>query len=82
LITSAVHMPRAVGSFRMAGWTIIPYPVDYNLMPENKFRFRFNLQSGLSSAAWGIHEWLGLLMYRLTGRTDALFPAPTGALIG
>ncbi|MDP6804749.1 MAG: YdcF family protein [Rhodospirillales bacterium] len=76
LITSAVHMPRAAGSFRMAGWTIIPYPVDYNLLPENNFTLRFNLQGGLSSAAWGIHEWLGLLAYRLTGRTDALFPGP------
>jgi hypothetical protein len=22
------------------------------------------------------HEWMGLLAYRLTGKTDALFPAP------
>jgi uncharacterized SAM-binding protein YcdF (DUF218 family) len=29
LITSAWHMPRAVGCFRTAGWTILPYPVDY-----------------------------------------------------
>ena len=81
LITSAVHMPRAVGSFRAAGWTIIPYPVDYNLLPGNNFTLRFNLRGGLSSAGSGIHEWLGLLMYRFTGRTDALYPAPRGAMI-
>lgn len=30
LVTSAFHMPRAVGSFRKVGWPVIPYPVDYN----------------------------------------------------
>ena len=28
-MTSALHMPRSVGSFRAAGWQIVPYPVDY-----------------------------------------------------
>lgn len=30
LITSAVHMPRAMATFRKAGWNVTPYPVDYN----------------------------------------------------
>jgi hypothetical protein len=25
---------------------------------------------------FSIREWIGLLAYRLTGKTDALFPAP------
>ena len=29
LITSAEHMPRAMGVFRQAGWNIMAYPVDY-----------------------------------------------------
>ena len=29
VITSAFHMPRAIGTFRKAGWQAIPYPVDY-----------------------------------------------------
>jgi len=29
LITSATHMARAVIAFERVGWTIIPYPVDY-----------------------------------------------------
>lgn len=29
LVTSAQHMPRAVGVFRKIGWALIPYPVDY-----------------------------------------------------
>jgi uncharacterized SAM-binding protein YcdF (DUF218 family) len=29
LVTSAAHMPRAVGCFETIGWPVIPYPVDY-----------------------------------------------------
>jgi uncharacterized SAM-binding protein YcdF (DUF218 family) len=29
LVTSASHMPRAVACFRVAGFPVIPYPVDY-----------------------------------------------------
>ncbi|MGE5203855.1 MAG: YdcF family protein, partial [Acidobacteriota bacterium] len=28
LVTSAAHMPRAVGTFRGLGWAVVPYPVD------------------------------------------------------
>ena len=31
---------------------------------------------GLERADFVFKEWLGLLAYRLTGRTDALFPGP------
>ncbi len=34
LVTSAAHMPRAVGAFRQAGWRVIPWPVDYETLPE------------------------------------------------
>lgn len=29
LVTSAWHMPRAIGCFRQAGFAVIAYPVDY-----------------------------------------------------
>jgi hypothetical protein len=29
LITSAYHMPRAVGVFRRAGFDVVPFPVDF-----------------------------------------------------
>ena len=29
LITSAYHMPRAMGAFRQAGFEVEPWPVDY-----------------------------------------------------
>ena len=34
LVTSANHMPRAVGCFRAVGFDVIPYPVDYDTGPD------------------------------------------------
>lgn len=77
LVTSAFHMPRAVGCFRAAGWKVIPYPTDYELESTPPSGFRFSFRRGLSTLSGGLHEWLGLIFYRLSGRTDAFFPAPT-----
>lgn len=76
LITSAFHMPRSVGCFREAGWTVIPYPVDYNTTGTEGIDMSFNLMSGLSGASGAVKEWLGLMFYYLTGRTNTLYPAP------
>jgi uncharacterized SAM-binding protein YcdF (DUF218 family) len=78
LITSAFHMPRSVGTFRKAGWRIIPYPVDFSLQGNEGFDLSFNLISGLSGLDSGLHEWLGLISYWLMGKTDSIFPAPEG----
>lgn len=72
LITSASHMPRAVGVFRRVGWPVLPYPVAYKTSPE----YDIGLATHLGSLDRALHEWLGLLVYRLLGRTDALFPHP------
>lgn len=29
LVTSAMHLPRAVGVFEAAGWNVGPYPIDH-----------------------------------------------------
>lgn len=76
LVTSALHMPRAVGCFREAGWSILPYPVDYKFTKNERFEWSFNLRTGLGTLTDGMHEWLGLIFYRLTGRSDAVFPSP------
>lgn len=67
LVTSAAHMPRAVGSFRRAGFSVIPWPV------------RSKRPGRAPSNSVAKHEWLGLVAYRLLGRTDALFPGPDDA---
>ncbi|SEF14644.1 Uncharacterized SAM-binding protein YcdF, DUF218 family [Rhizobiales bacterium GAS191] len=77
LITSARHMPRAVGCFRADGFNVIPYPVD--------FTTKYNPPDGTKPIATAhsftyvnlaIREWIGLIAYRLAGRTNDLWPGP------
>ena len=76
LITSAFHMPRAVGSFRHAGWRVTPYPVDFNFSANETLALGFSFRGGIGSLSAGLHEWLGLIFYRLTGKTGSFFPSP------
>lgn len=76
LVTSAFHMPRAVGTFRQAGWTVIPYPVDFSTARMPDFGLTFSLRSGLGSLQLAIHETIGLIVYKITGRSDSWFPGP------
>ncbi len=74
LVTSAYHMPRAVGIFRHQSWPVVPYPVDYGSWPES--RITFDLLAGLHDFYWASREWIGLAYYWTLGRTESLFPAP------
>lgn len=76
LVTSAWHMPRAVGCFRKAGWPVTPYPVDY-FGPEVSQWLGFDGDLQIRIATFALKEWAGLIAYHLLGRTDALFPSPT-----
>ncbi|MCA6120678.1 YdcF family protein [Bradyrhizobium sp. WSM 1704] len=76
LVTSAYHMPRSVGLFRKAGFAVEPYPVDWRVGGVDDL-FIINMgMDGLSRTEIAIREWLGLVAYRLNGKTDALFPGP------
>ena len=77
LVTSAWHMPRAVGAFRAAGVDVVPVPVDYRTSPLRLWRFEPSVASGLDRVDMAIREWAGLLAYRLTGRSNALLPRPS-----
>ena len=76
LVTSAFHMPRAVGCFRRAGWNVVPYPVDHVTAGESELPIQFDFASGLRALSAAVHEFLGLFFYWLGGKTDALLPAP------
>lgn len=73
LVTSAMHMPRAVACFRAAGWDVTPYPTNFRRGPD---AFGFALAENLQDVDLATHEWVGLLYYRLRGYTRELFPAP------
>ncbi|KAB1076284.1 YdcF family protein [Methylobacterium planeticum] len=77
LVTSAWHMPRAVGCFRQAGFTVTAHPVDYRTRGwADATRFASYASDGLLRLDLAGKEWIGLLTYRLTGYSDALLPGP------
>lgn len=74
LVTSAFHMPRAIGIFCKAEWPVIPYPVDHQTQPDALFRIDLDLASHLGNLTVGVREWVGLIAYYATGKTTALLP--------
>jgi uncharacterized SAM-binding protein YcdF (DUF218 family) len=79
LVTSAYHMPRAIGVFRKAGFAVEAYPVDWRTRgPQDALRPFPTLGDGLRRTDTAVREWVGLAVYWLTGRSSALFPGPTG----
>lgn len=76
LVTSAGHMPRAVGIFRKLGIETIPYPVDYRTRGGGEPWLRADLPANLDVLSLAAREWVGLAAYRVAGRMDEIFPAP------
>ncbi len=76
LVTSAAHMPRAVGCFRRQDWNVSAWPVDYVTDRELHLDLGFNLAGKLGLFGAAIHEWLGLISYAAMDRTSQVFPAP------
>jgi uncharacterized SAM-binding protein YcdF (DUF218 family) len=69
LVTSAAHMPRALGTFRATGIDAVPAPTDYRvddfaepallkLLPDAGY---------LEQTTQGVREYLGHAVYRLRG---------------
>ena len=80
LVTSAWHMPRSVGAFRQAAFPVIPYPVDFRAPgPRYAWRGFYEVARGLRLTDVVTKEWVGLIAYRLLGRTEALLPGPASA---
>ncbi len=73
LVTSAWHMPRALLSFQAQDWPVVAAPSAAGI--EMGFRLRFNLQAGLMAVNFAMHEYFGLLAYRLNGRITTIWPA-------
>jgi uncharacterized SAM-binding protein YcdF (DUF218 family) len=76
LVTSARHMPRAIGCFRKADFHVEAYPVGWWVTDALELQWRRGLAEGLRRLDAAAYEWIGLFAYRLTGRTTELFPSP------
>lgn len=69
LVTSAYHMPRSVGAFRKQGVPIIPWPADYRTSGRETLALgRNNPAAAMGELSDALREWLGILVYRATGR--------------
>jgi len=77
LLTSAFHMPRAIGAFRKVGFEVEAYPVDWRTRGWRDLAMPFDkLSAGLARVDTAAHEWVGLFLYWLGGRSSEFFPAP------
>ena len=76
LVTSAYHMPRAMGLFAKAGFSVRAYPVDYRSLGGGRdWRLNPDPARGLRLFDLAVHEWIGLVAYRLE-RTDRRLVSP------
>jgi uncharacterized SAM-binding protein YcdF (DUF218 family) len=77
LVTSAFHMPRAMGCFRQAGFDPVAVPTDYwTAGPADRTRLSQTASAGLTRADIAVKEWIGLTAYWLAGRQKGWFPTP------
>lgn len=82
LVTSASHMPRALGVFRKIGWPVVAMPVDFRrpvrLEPRSYLSIiaQPHVSDRLGELDHAVKTWVGLVAYWLMGRTSALFPKP------
>ena len=68
LVTSAFHMGRALASFEAAGWpSITPYPVDFRTAAFSD-SIGWGLAGKLEVLNIALKEWVGIFVYRVTGR--------------
>lgn len=68
LITSAMHMKRALACFHRAGLAPVPYPVDFqNTYPHYSILSFAPAPGNLADATFALKEHVGLLIYRLKG---------------
>ena len=76
LVTSAHHMPRAIGAFRKAGWNIYPAPADYRTSGKLTSGLHFDFAGHLGEMTMAAHEYFGLAAYWLLGYSDSPWPKP------
>lgn len=64
LVTSALHMPRALIAFRAAGFDPCAYPVDFRSAPFDGLIDFLPSALAIADSDAVLHEWAGELVYR------------------
>jgi uncharacterized SAM-binding protein YcdF (DUF218 family) len=68
LVTSAMHMSRALGAFRAAGVSAVPAATDFRVAEEPMHFLRFLPDAGaLAGTTQALREYMGLWAYRWRG---------------
>ena len=77
LVTSAYHIPRAMGAFRKAGFNVAASPAGWRTHGWRDFwRPAGSATENLRHLDIAAHEWLGLIAYRLSGYSAEWFASP------
>jgi uncharacterized SAM-binding protein YcdF (DUF218 family) len=77
LVTSAYHIPRAIGAFRKAGFNVVACPSGWRTHGwKDYWSPASNATENLRRVDVAVHEWIGLLSYRLSGYSAEWFPGP------
>ena len=64
LVSSALHLPRALIAFRAAGFQPCPYVSDRRYLPPGGIGYYLPQSSALRKSELAIHEIAGELLYR------------------
>ena len=74
VVTSAFHMPRTVAIFRHQGFDVLPCPVDFRT-DWLEVALYFSASQNLNLLDVAAREFVGLVGYRLLGRTSEFLPS-------
>lgn len=69
LVTSAWHMPRALGCYKKVGLNVTPYSTDFMARPKQYDFDDYILPKAKVLSKWDtlIREWVGYVSYKVTG---------------
>ena len=77
LILAIALLLFAWGAISFHQLPVEAYPVDWRTRgPIDELKPFNSFTTGLTLTDIAMHEWIGLLVYPLTGRSEKLFPAP------
>jgi len=65
LVTDAIHMPRAMQIFSKTGLTVMPAATEFRSRKPLSVADFIPSAGGLQTSHYALHEWIGMVWYRL-----------------